>query len=144
MCGREVADDGADANALVRDPLHVRLVHRLIPDLAVGGEPATLRIGRRDARVMQRHHAPGAVEHRRTRRSRDGVGLIPERHPVLVVLEQLVLADADLLPFAARVLNDRQILPDDGFARRAVEGEPAEFIEGARTEPRASSAAAMT
>ncbi len=73
---------------------------------------------------MQRDDFPLVVEDRRTRGPLTGVGLVVQEP--LQHVDDLVLAERDLLGLASRVLDDVDELPYDGLALRLTEDQPAE------------------
>ena len=70
--------------------------------------------------MMQRHHVPLVVEHRRTGAARRGVGLVVDE--VGVAPDHLVLAQRGLLACCRRVLDDADVLAPLQLAR--IGGEP--------------------
>ena len=83
--------------------------------IALVEEPAELAVlGRRHAGVVQRDDLPLVVEHRRAGGARLGVGGVVQ--VAVGDVDDLVLAQRDLLLLAARVLHDRHELADDRLA----------------------------
>ena len=94
----------------------MNLMIRLIRTPSLTNPPSSVRSRRRHARVMQRDGLPLVVEHERARGAGLGVGRVVQEP--LGDVDDLVLAQRDLLLLAARVLHDRHELADDRLALR--------------------------
>jgi hypothetical protein len=130
--GRDEIHQARGADALVGDPVDLIGVAVGRPHLAIEADRLALRIGARDAGVMQRHDLPLVVEHRRAGRARLGVGFIIGKlidiriRLLLRQVEQLVFADDDLFQFPFGMLHHVDRLADDDLAFRADQRAKAE------------------
>ena len=109
-----MGDNSADAHTFVGNPVDTVLAHLRPPDRAVDGPHATVGGAVGHAGMVQSHDLPSVVEHRGARGARGGVGLVVQE--VGQHVDDLVLAQADLLGLAAGMLDDVGPLRGDRLA----------------------------